>query len=155
MSVTVRASCPPLRRGGHLRDVEKQPLGIARLELVFGGDQHAGWRRTARLRLDVDPGDLEVVRCIQRTCPAPDGIQRVKRGKQVPLQHDQFPDQSPLLVITESLVAAALEEPVPPPSARQEPLHGLLFGLGQHRSVDDVSTEPEKDVPLLGNPSGG
>ena len=31
-----------LRRGGHLRDVEKQPVGIARLELVFGGDQSRG-----------------------------------------------------------------------------------------------------------------
>ena len=98
----------------------------------------------------MDPGDLEVVRRIQRTGPAPDGIQRAKRGKQVPLQHDQFADQSPLLVIPESLVAATLEKPVPPPSAREEPLHGLLFGLRQHRGVDDVSTEPEKDVSLLG-----
>ena len=105
---------------------------------------------TPRLRLDVDPGDLEVVRRIQRTGPAPDGIQRAKLGKHVPLQYDQFADQSPLLVIPEALVAATLEKPVPPPSPREEPLHGLFFGLRQRRGVDDVSTEADKDVSLLG-----
>ena len=67
----------------------------------------------------------------------------------MPFQHDQFADQSPLLVIAETLVAAALEKPVPPPRAREEPVHGLLFSLRQRRGVDDVSTEPEENVSLL------